>query len=109
MDLAVLQDVRGYEVADNFKEIGKSAEPRERELKVETRIKNGVLIISIPMQEPKLSASQKSLVVATSRGKQRTALKVDGRSIFVIANAFLEVNQTNGTHSAKLRATRGKK
>jgi hypothetical protein len=46
---------------------------------------------------------------ATSRGKQRTALKVDGRSIFVIANAFLEVNQTNGTHSAKPEAKQSKK
>jgi hypothetical protein len=76
---------------------------------METKIKNGVLIISIPMQEPKLSTSQKSLVIATSRGKQRTALKVDGRSIFVIANAFLEVNQTNGTHSAKPEAKQSKK
>jgi hypothetical protein len=76
---------------------------------METKIKNGVIIISIPLQEPKLSASQKSLVVATSRGKQRTALKVDGRSVFVIANAFLEVDVANGTDSAKPKATRGKK
>jgi hypothetical protein len=68
---------------------------------METKIKNGVIIISIPLQEPKLSASQKSLVVATSRGKQRTAIKMDGRSVFVIANAFLEVDVANGTDSAK--------
>jgi hypothetical protein len=76
---------------------------------METRIKNGVLIISIPMQEPKLSASRKSVVIATSRGKQRTAHKIDGRSIFVVANAFLEANQTNGTHSAKPEAKQSKK
>jgi hypothetical protein len=76
---------------------------------MEAKIKNGVIIISMSLQKPKLSTSQKSLVVATSRGKQRTALKVDGRSIFVIANAFLEVDEANGTDSAKLKATRGKK
>jgi hypothetical protein len=76
--------------------------------KMETRIKDGVIIISMPLQKPKLSASQKSLVVATSRGKQRTALKVDGRSIFVIANAFLEVDE-DGTDSAKPTTKQGKK
>jgi hypothetical protein len=68
---------------------------------METRIKNGVIIISMPLQEPKLSTSQKPLIIATSRGKRRTALKVDGKSVFVIANALLEVDDANGRDSAK--------
>jgi hypothetical protein len=76
---------------------------------METRIKNGVIIISMPLQEPKLPTSQKSLIIATSRGKRRTALKLDGRSVFVIANAFLEVNEANGTDSEKPKAKQSKK
>jgi hypothetical protein len=76
---------------------------------METKIKNGLIIISIPLQEPKLSISGRSLVVATSRGKQRTAVKVGGKTVFVVANAFLEVDVANGADSVKTKATQGKK
>jgi hypothetical protein len=58
---------------------------------MEARIKNDVITIRMALQRPKLSASRKSLVIATSRGKQQTSAKVDGKSVFVVANAFLEV------------------
>jgi hypothetical protein len=61
---------------------------------METKIKNGVITISMPLQKPKKSTSGKSLVVATSRGKQQTALTVDGMAVSVVANAFLELDQT---------------
>jgi hypothetical protein len=58
---------------------------------METKIKNGVITISLPLQKPKKSGSGKSLVVATSRGKQQTTLTMDGRPVCVVANAFLEL------------------
>jgi hypothetical protein len=76
---------------------------------METKIKNGVLMISIPLQEPKLSTSGKSLVIATSRGKQRTALKLEGKTVYVVANAFFEVDEAKGTDSAKSKPKTGKK
>jgi hypothetical protein len=61
---------------------------------METKIKNGVIIISMPLQKPKKSTTGKSLVVATSRGKQQTTLRVDGMPVCVVANAFLEIDET---------------
>jgi hypothetical protein len=59
---------------------------------MEAKIKNGKITISMPMQRPKLSGSGKSMVVATSRGKQQTSATVDGKPVFVIANAMLDVD-----------------
>jgi hypothetical protein len=63
----------------------------------EAKIKKDVITIKMTLQRPKLSASGKSMVIATSRGKQQTGATVDGKSVFVVANAFLEVEQVKET------------
>jgi hypothetical protein len=60
---------------------------------MKVKISADEIIVTIPRQRPKLSASGKSLVIATTRGKQHSGEKIDGKSVFVVANAFVEVDQ----------------
>lgn len=50
---------------------------------------NRKLVITIDMQEPSLSTSGKTLVVATSRGNQTTDAVVDGQKVVVGLNAYI--------------------
>jgi len=56
-------------------------------MKVE--IKDGDLVITIPMQKPTPSASGKTLVVASSHGNQPTSVQVDGKPVIVGLNAYI--------------------
>ena len=56
---------------------------------MQVEIKNGNLVITIPMQKPTPSASGKTLVVASSHGNQPTAVQVDGKPIIVGLNAYI--------------------
>ena len=58
-------------------------------MKVEIVGKN--LVITLPMQEPKLSASQKSLVVASTGGNKETTCQVNGKNVVVGCNAYIAV------------------
>jgi hypothetical protein len=73
---------------------------------METKIKNGVITISMPLQKPKKSTTGKSFVIATSRGKQQTTLTMDGKPVCVVANAFLEIDEVEqqGTKHKKKRS-----
>lgn len=53
------------------------------------KIQNGHLVIEIPLQEPAMSNSGKTLVVAGSHGVQRLTAQVDGKNVYVTANAFV--------------------
>jgi len=53
-------------------------------------VKGTNLIITIPMEsEPGLSASGKTLVVASSRGNVETPVMVKGKSLIVGVNAYI--------------------
>lgn len=56
-------------------------------MKVE--IRGGKLIVEIDLQEPTLSASGKTLVVATSHGNQTTTAMYDGQPITIGLNAYI--------------------
>lgn len=47
------------------------------------------LVISLPMETPTPSASGKTLIVASSRGVRSSNVKVDGKDVCVVANAFI--------------------
>lgn len=69
---------------------------------METRIRNGNLIVVLPLEQPKLSATGKTLVVASSRGVRKTTCRLDGQILCVIANAFLYPDeQEEGTAPRK--------
>jgi hypothetical protein len=57
-------------------------------MKVE--IKGKELIITVEMQTPTPSASGKSLVIASSRGNQRTTAIIDGKPVIVGLNAYIK-------------------
>jgi len=56
---------------------------------MQVEIKNGDLVITIPMQKPTPSASGKTLVVASSHGNQPTSAQVDGKPVVVGLNAYI--------------------
>jgi len=57
-------------------------------MKVE--IKGNQLILTMDMQTPAPSASGKTLVVASSRGNQKTDAMVDGKNVTVGFNAYIK-------------------
>lgn len=56
---------------------------------MKTEIKNGKLIITIDMMEPRPSASGKTLVVATTSGNKMTDVKVAGKNVTIGLNAYI--------------------
>jgi hypothetical protein len=52
-------------------------------------IKNGNLIITIPMHAPTPSATGKTLVVASSQGNKQTTAEVNGKPIIIGLNAYI--------------------
>ncbi len=56
-------------------------------------IKNGNLIITIPLNAtPAPSASGKTLVVASSHGNQTTNVQVQGKPVVIGLNAYIRAN-----------------
>ena len=54
------------------------------------KIEGKNLIISIPLQEPRPSASGKTLVVATSGGNITTSAMVSGKPVIIGLNAYIK-------------------
>jgi hypothetical protein len=48
-----------------------------------------VLVIRIPIGPPTPSASGKTLVVASTRGNQKTGMQVDGKDLYLGVNAYV--------------------
>jgi len=57
---------------------------------MKAEIKGNELIITITMNEPRPSASGKTLVVASSGGNQATAAQVNGKPVIVGVNAYIQ-------------------
>lgn len=55
---------------------------------MKAEIKNGNLIIPLPLQTPQRSASGKTMVLATSRGNVKTDLIYQGQPVTVGVNAY---------------------
>jgi hypothetical protein len=47
------------------------------------------LVIRIPIQTATPSASGKTLVIASSRGNQKSGLQIDGKDVYVGVNAYV--------------------
>ncbi len=48
-----------------------------------------VLVIRIPITAPTPSSSGKTLVVASTRGNQKTAVQIDGKDLYLGVNAYV--------------------
>ena len=53
-------------------------------------IKDGNLIITIPLEKPTPSASGKTFVVASSHGNMKTSAMIDGKQVIVGVNAYIK-------------------
>lgn len=57
---------------------------------MQATIKNNKLIVEIDLQQPKPSASGKTLVVATSGGNITTSATVNGKPVTIGLNAYIK-------------------
>lgn len=57
---------------------------------MEVKIEKGMLIIKIPVTEPTLSATGKTLSVASSHGNKETTAMVQGKPVIVGVNAYIK-------------------
>ncbi len=48
-----------------------------------------MLVIRIPIKKATPSASGKTLVVASTRGNQKTAVQIDGKDLYLGLNAYV--------------------
>ena len=48
-----------------------------------------MLVIRIPIKKATPSASGKTLVVASTRGNQKTAVQIDGKDLYLGVNAYV--------------------
>ena len=56
---------------------------------MQVKIVKGQVVITLPLQTPTLSASGKTLIVASSHGVKRSAVTLEGKELCVVANAFI--------------------
>ena len=63
---------------------------------IEVKIENGDLVIRLPLQEPRPSASGKTLVVASTGGNVRTTLLYKGKALTVGVNAYITREESTG-------------
>lgn len=56
---------------------------------MKTEIKDGNMIITIPMEKPTPSSTGKSLIVASSHGAVKTDAIVNGKPVKVNISAFI--------------------
>lgn len=54
------------------------------------KLKNKVLVIELPLQQPRVSGTGKGIVVATTRGQLNTGIDFKGSDIFIVANAYVK-------------------
>jgi hypothetical protein len=59
---------------------------KEKNMKLE----NGKLVISLQLKRPKLSASGKSFLVGSTRGLKKSAVRINGKAVHFVANAFIK-------------------
>ena len=52
-------------------------------------IENNELVIRLPLQAPRPSASGKTLVVATTGGNKQTSAEVNGKPVTIGVNAYI--------------------
>jgi hypothetical protein len=70
-------------------------------------IKNKDLVITLPLEKPTPSASGKTLVVAGTRGFKRTGLAIEGKEVWLNANAVLyHKDRKKARKPEKQRATK---
>ena len=55
---------------------------------MDVKLKNGEFVIKLPMETPRSSSAKETLLVAGTRGRQATSVKVNGSTVWIVANLF---------------------
>ena len=76
---------------------------------MQVKIRKDNLIITLPVEEPRLSASGKTRVIASTRGVRKTTIRVDGKIVSVVANAFIPADEHVEPNTAKKKHRPGAK
>lgn len=61
---------------------------------MDAKKRNGELIVSMPLVTPYESSSGKTIVVATSHGRWQSNVKVDGKTVWVVASAYIRLDDS---------------
>lgn len=61
----------------------------ETDMAIEAKIEGSKLIITCDLEEPKPSASGKTLVVVSTRGNMKTDCMVNGKPLTIGLNAYI--------------------
>jgi hypothetical protein len=73
---------------------------------MKVRRHNGNLTITIPLlEEPRLSNSRKSMLIASSFGVRKSKLKFDGQAALYVANVFFYPSGKTGSASVNAKKT----
>jgi len=73
---------------------------------MKAKFRKGMVVITLPRIRPaRPSKSGKTLVVATSTGPRRTKLRVNGKSVVVIASAWIRTDNPAKSVTRKGKTT----
>jgi hypothetical protein len=70
------------------------------------KLKDKVLVIELPLQEPRVSTSGKSILVATTRGPLNTGIDYKGSDLFIVANAYMRNPKYNSPREGRQKKTK---
>lgn len=68
---------------------------------MDVKIRKGNVVLELPLEAPRPSASGKTLLVASSYGVQRSTARVDGKVVCVVANVFVYADDKRVQKRAK--------
>jgi hypothetical protein len=63
---------------------------------LKAKVKNNALILELPLQDPKVSGSGKSVVIVSTKGPKNTGIEFEGQDLYLVANAFVRNTADRG-------------
>lgn len=81
---------------------------KQKQKEEHMKMENGKLVITLQLKRPTLSGSGKSLVVGSTRGLKKSAVKIGGKPVHFIANAFIK-KETRRSSTKKNRKQKAAK
>jgi hypothetical protein len=73
---------------------------------MDVKIRKGNVVIELPLEEPRRSASGKTQVIASSYGVQRSTARFGGKIVCAIANAFVYADSPKRKPEPKRKSIR---
>jgi hypothetical protein len=75
---------------------------------MEAKVRNGNLVITLPIEKARPSASGKNVLIASSHGARLTTARMNGKIISAVVSAFVPNDEpVNTKDSKKKRKGRG--